>query len=76
MNELFAEIRVYEGVAELTGKQFDRAAVRRSRGCCRSMSELARKARTSGDGEFYLPLDLWPPDTERVDLLKPWVVIS
>ena len=76
MNEVFVEIRVYEGIAERTGKQFDRAAVRRSRGYCRSLTELARKARASGDGEFYLPLDLWPADTERVDLLKPWVVIS
>ena len=75
-NQIFDEIRVFEGVAERTGVQFERASVRRSAGCCRSMSELARKARSSGDGCFYLPLDLWPADTERVDLRKVWVVQS
>ena len=75
-NQIFDEIRVFEGVAERTGVQFERASVRRSAGCCRSMSELARKARSSGDGCFYLPLDLWPADQERVDLRKVWVVQS
>jgi len=74
--ELFDEIRVYEGVAERTGVQFARSEVRRSRGCCRSLTELSRKARTAGDGDFYLPIGLWPADTEQVDLRKPWVVIS
>ena len=74
--ELFDEIRVYEGVAERTGVQFARSEVRRSRGCCRSVTELARKARSSGDGDFYLPIGLWPPDTERVDLRKPWIILA
>ena len=30
----------------------------------------------AGDGYFYLPLDLWPPNTERVELQKPWVIVS
>ena len=73
-SELFDEIRVFEGVAERTGVQFDRSAVRRSRSCCKTLSELARKARSSGVGDFYLPAGLWPADTERVDLLRRWVV--
>ena len=76
VNEFFDEIRVYEGVAERTGVHFDRNAVRRSRACCRSLTELARKARSSGDGDFYLPLGLWPADTDRVELQRRWVVMS
>jgi hypothetical protein len=72
----FDEVRVYEGVAERTGAHFKQNAVRRSAGCCRSVSELMRKVRASGDGVFYLPLDIWPADAERVDLRKQWVVLS
>ena len=72
----FDEIRVYEGIAERTGTGLDRSVVRRSAGFCRSLTELVRKVRAAGDGVFYLPLNLWPPDTERVDLRKPWVVLS
>jgi hypothetical protein len=76
VNQLFEEIHVYAGVAERTGVQFERSSVRRSGGCCRSVTELVRKARDSGDGYFYLPLGIWPADTERVALQKPWVVAS
>jgi hypothetical protein len=76
VNQSFDEIRVYAGIAERTGAHFQRDAVRHSEGCCRSMSELARKARSSGDVTFYLPLDIWPADKERVELQKPWVVMS
>ncbi len=74
--QTFDEIRVYEGVAARTGVRFEQSAVRRSTGYCRSLTELARKARTSGDGCFYLPVDLWPADAESVDLQKRWVVLS
>jgi len=70
------EIRVYEDIAERTGVQVERNAVRRSEGYCRSMTEFMRKARASGDGTFYLPLNLWPADTDRVALKKTWVVMS
>jgi hypothetical protein len=76
VTQRFEEIRVYAGVAERTGVQFERNAVRRSGGCCRSVTELVRKARNSGDGTFYLPLDVWPADRERLELKKPWVVVS
>ena len=76
MSQGFEEIRVYEGVAERTGAVFERADVRRSGRCCTSVSALIRKARASGDGTFYLPVNVWPPDTEKIELLKPWVVIS
>ena len=74
--QIFDEIRVYAGFAERTGVQFERDTVRRSGGCCRSLTELVRKARDAGDGYFYLPLNLWPADTERVALQKTWVVAS
>lgn len=73
---LFDEIRVYAGFAERTGVQFERDTVRRSGGCCRSLTELIRKARDAGDGYFYLPLSLWPANTERVALQKKWVVAA
>jgi len=76
VNQSFDEIRVYEGIAERTGVRFERDTVRRSDACCRSVTELIRKVRTSGDGYFYLPLDLWPADTERFELRKQWVVQS
>lgn len=73
---IFEEIRVFDGVAERTGAQFERAAVRSRSGCCRSVTELIRKARNSGDGYFYLPLTLWPRDTQHLQLHKAWVVVS
>ena len=76
VKRLFDEIRVYAGGAERTGVQFERDAVRRSGGCCRSLTELIRKARDAGDGYYYLPLNLWPLNTERVPLRKSWVVAS
>jgi hypothetical protein len=69
------EVVVYDGVAECTGVQFERKEVRRMDGYCRSLSALLRKARAAGDGTFYLPLDQWPTDIERLDLRKPWVVL-
>lgn len=76
VNQTFDEIRVYGGFAERTGVQFERNAVRRSDGYCRSLTELLRKARASGDGYYYLPLDTWPAATERLEIQKPWVVVS
>lgn len=67
---------MYEGVAERTGVQFERKEVRRSGGYCVSLTDLMRKARAAGDGTFYLPAGLWPADTERIELRKPWIVMS
>ena len=75
VKRIFEEIRVYAGVAERTGVQFERDAVRRSGGCCRSMTELLRKARDAGDGSYYLPLNLWPADAESVKVQKQWVIV-
>lgn len=72
---VFEQIRVFAGVAERTGVQVDRDVVRRSGSRCRSLTELIRKARDSGDGYFYLPLTHWPADVARVELNRPWVVI-
>ena len=59
-----------------TGVRFDRSDVRRSEGYCESLTALIRKARASGDGTFYLPIDQWPAETEHLELRKPWVVMS
>jgi len=74
--QLCDEIRVYEGVAERTGVQFERSEVRRREGYCESLTALIRKARASGDGIFYLPLGQWPAEAEHLELRKPWVVMS
>jgi hypothetical protein len=74
VDQPFDEIRVYAGVAERTGVHFARSTVRRSGACCKSVTELIRKARAAGDGAFYLPLSVWPANTEQMSILKPWVV--
>ena len=74
--QLFDEIRVYAGVAERTGVELDRAAVRRSSGRCRSLPQLIRKAREAGDGYFYLPCNLWPPGIDSIAVMREWVVAS
>jgi len=48
VNQSFDEIRAYAGVAERTGVLFQRNDVRRSSGCCGSLTELIRKARPRG----------------------------
>ena len=73
---VYEEIRVYDGVAERTGVRFERSEVRRSEGCCDSVAGFLRKARAAGEGIFYLPLGMWPAETERMELRKPWVVMS
>lgn len=72
----YDEIRVYAGVAERTGVQFDRDTVRRSGGRIGSVPELLRKARLSGDGTYYLPRNMWPADKLEVEIRKPWIVVS
>lgn len=72
----FEEIRVYAGIAERTGVLLDRSVVRRSNTCCSSLTELMRKARSIGDGIFYLPVEVWPAGAEQVELRKEWVAMS
>jgi len=72
----FEEIRVYDGFAERTGAQFEKNDVRRRDGYCGSMTQLLQKARTAGEGTFYLPLGMWPAGAEQVPLKKQWVVMS
>ena len=74
--QTFDEIRVYEGIAERTGVQFERNEVRHSDGLCRSLTEFTRKARNSGDGYFFIPAKLWPAGTERFEVLRKWVGFS
>jgi len=67
---------VYDGVAERTGVQFERSEVRRSGGFCGSLTDFIRKARAAGEGTFYIPPGMWPEEMERIELRKPWVVMS
>ena len=67
---------MYGGFAERTGVLVERDDVRHSDRRCASMSVLTRKARDAGDGIFYLALNVWPADAERVELQKQWVVIG
>ena len=76
MKRIFEEVCVYDGVAERTGVRLARDGVRRSSASCRSMTELIRRAREAGDGYFYLAAGVWPAGKERVELQKPWVVVS
>ena len=75
-NQMFDEIRVFEGVAEPTGNTVDRKTVRGSAAVCRSMSDLMRKVRRVGDGYFYIPVLVWPQGVTRVELLTAWVTMS
>lgn len=75
-NQKFDEIRVVQGVAERTGTTVDRSATRGRSDVCRSITELARKVRSNGDGYFYLATAAWPESTESLDLTKAWVPIS
>jgi hypothetical protein len=71
-HQQFDELRVYEGIAERTGKTVDRNTVRGSRAVCQSVSELARKVRNLGDGYFYLASSAWPENADRLDLTAKW----
>src|ERR1051326_6935538 len=72
----FEEIRVYDGFAERTGARFEKNDVRRRDGYCGSMTQLLQKARSAGEGTFYLPLGMWPAGAEQVPLKKQWVGMS
>jgi len=74
--QIYEEIRVYEGVVERTGARFERSEVRRSNGYCASLTDFMRKARTAGEGTFYVPLGSLPENLEQLELRKPWVVMS
>jgi hypothetical protein len=72
----FAEVRVYEGIAERTGVVVDRATVRGISTVCRSMAELTRKVRQHGDGNFYVAVNAWPPDIVQIPLFDAWIPMS
>lgn len=76
MTHVFEEIQVFDGVAERTGTQLDRAGVRGRRGVCRSVTELSAKCRRLGDGFYYLSSAAWPPDAQTVDLNRAWTTMS
>jgi len=75
-NQLFDEIRVFEGVAERTGTTVNRQTIRGREAVCRTVRDLARKSRRLGDGYFYLPVMEWPEGATRVELSTTWVPIA
>jgi hypothetical protein len=75
-NQKFEEIRVVQGVAERTGNLVDRSVIRGRSNVCRSVTELARKVRSDGDGYFYLAASAWPEATTHLELSKAWTPMS
>jgi len=75
-NQLFDEIRVYEGVAERTGNCAERSSVRGRQGICRSMTELLSKARRLGDGYYYLAVTVWPAELNQIELRQEWTPLA
>jgi hypothetical protein len=77
VNSLCAEISIYQGVGEATGVMVERRAIRGKKGLCKSMRDLAIKSRVLGDGYYYLPVELWPSNSEPVVVHKhDWTVIG
>lgn len=72
MTSHFDEVHVYDGIAERTGTQLDRAGVRGRNGVCRSLRDLAAKARRLGDGYYYIAAAAWPAETTQVTLNRAW----
>ncbi len=75
-NQKFDEIHVVQGVAERTGSTVDRGVIRGRSNVCRSVTELARKVRSDGDGYFYLPAGSWPEGSTRLELATVWTPMS
>lgn len=76
VNSVCAEISVYQGSGERTGVVVERRAIRGKAGLCKSMRDLAIKARILGDGYYYIPVELWPAE-EPVQINKvDWTVIG
>jgi hypothetical protein len=76
LTHCFEEIQVFDGIAERTGNQLERAGVRGRRGVCRSITELSAKSRRIGDGFYYLLSTAWPADKTTVNLTRPWVPVG
>jgi hypothetical protein len=77
VNALCAEISVFQGEGEKTGVLVERSAVRGKIGLCKSMRDLAIKSRVLGDGYYYLPVELWPPQSGSVVINRQdWTVIG
>lgn len=72
LNKFFDEICVFDSIAERTGTQVERAAVRGRLGACRSLTELGMKSRRLGDGYYYLAASAWPVGVEAVQLNQAW----
>jgi hypothetical protein len=76
LSQSFDEVHVFNGIGERTGVRVERSAVRGRRAVCRSVSELASKARRLGDGYYYLAAFSWPADTETIDMNLSWATMS
>lgn len=77
VNSLCAEINVFQGIGERTGIVVERSAIRGRKTLCKSMRDLTIKSRVLGDGYYYVPSELWPPEEEPVVLTRhDWTVIG
>jgi hypothetical protein len=76
VNSICAEISVYQGVGERTGQLVERRAIRGKPGLCKSMRDLSIKSRILGDGYYYIPIELWPPNEPVVINKIDWTVMS
>ena len=54
MKQTCEEIRVFEGMAERTGRTMELRGLKAHRNGCTSMRDLVRKYKILGDGHFYL----------------------
>lgn len=68
VNSMCAEVNIFQGIGERTGTIIERKALRGRKGLCKSMRDLASKARVLGDGFYYVPENLWPENQESVVL--------
>jgi len=67
---VYDEIRIYEGIAERTGVSVDLKGSRHRPNVCRSLTDLNRKHKLIGDGNFYLNAGQWPEGESSVLLDK------
>ena len=65
------EITIFDSVAERTGNTSPMRGFRGRPNLARSMTDLARRHRTLGDGIFYLAEGQWPTGANALDLKQP-----
>ena len=62
------EIHAYAGRAERTGRVLELRGLKTGQRTCTSLTDLVRKYKLYGDGNFYLPVGLWPKGETAISL--------